>query len=221
MLPAFAEIVSNVIGLQLAPDTTAAVLGAVLAPLLRSGPDVDPASEDPTKIQRKRARRPRVKSKSAPRRRLKKSKRRASRPSEARERALAALKANPDATLAHVAKLAKCSPSTVVNARKDLAKEARKEVRRENRKSSELSTVPTQARIGGSKTAKPTERRQRAQQFLKDTLAHGPKRASDVEEAAAKAHIDDQALTAARADLGIVASRSNAGVQAVQWSLLA
>ena len=61
MLPALAEIVSNVVGLQLAPDTTAAVLGAVLAPLLRSGPDVDPASEDPTKIRRKRAGRPRLK----------------------------------------------------------------------------------------------------------------------------------------------------------------
>ena len=41
-----------------------------------------------------------------------------------------------------------------------------------------------------------------------------------VEEAAAKAHIDEQALGQARADLGIVTSRSNAGgVQAVQWSL--
>jgi hypothetical protein len=58
MLPALAEIVSNVVGLQLAPDTTAAILGAVLAPLLRSGPDVDPVSEDPAKIRRKRAGRP-------------------------------------------------------------------------------------------------------------------------------------------------------------------
>ena len=61
-------------------------------------------------------------------------------------------------------------------------------------------------------------RRQRAQRFLKDVLA--PKRVTEVEEQAAKAHIDDQAFTAARTDLGIVASRSNAGgVQAVQWSL--
>jgi hypothetical protein len=148
---------------------------------------------------------------------LKKSKRRASRPSEARERALAALKANPDATLAHVAKLAKCSPSTVVNARKDLAKEARKGARRE--KSPELSTVPTQAGIGGSKAAKPTERRQRAQEFLREQLARGARPATDIEAAAVKAHIDDHLLTAARTDLGIVASRASTGAQAVQWSL--
>jgi hypothetical protein len=69
-------------------------------------------------------------------------------------------------------------------------------------------------------TAKPTERRQRAQQFLKDTLAHGPKQVSAVEEAAEKAHIDAHALAQARADLGLVTSRGNAGgVMAVQWSL--
>ena len=65
-----------------------------------------------------------------------------------------------------------------------------------------------------------TERRQRAQHFLREQLARGPKPASVVEEAAAKAHIDEQALGQARGDLGIVTSRSNAGgVQAVQWSL--
>jgi hypothetical protein len=110
MLPALAEIVSNVVALQLAPDTTAAILGAVLAPLLRSGPDVDPASNDPTKIQRKRAGRPRLKSKSAPRRRRQKFRHRVLRSSEARERALAAIRDNPDATIARIAKLAKCSP---------------------------------------------------------------------------------------------------------------
>jgi hypothetical protein len=58
------------------------------------------------------------------------------------------------------------------------------------------------------------------QQFLKDALAHGPRKVSDIEEAAAKAHVDPQTLEQARADLGIVTSRSNAGgVQAVQWSL--
>ena len=58
------------------------------------------------------------------------------------------------------------------------------------------------------------------QQFLKDALAHGPKRVSDVEEQAIKAHVDPVALGQARADLGIVTRRSNAdGVQAVQWSL--
>jgi len=37
---------------------------------------------------------------------------------------------------------------------------------------------------------------------LRDELAHGPKRVSDVEEAAAKAHIDEQLLAQARGDLG-------------------
>jgi Tfp pilus assembly protein PilF len=66
------------------------------------------------------------------------------------------------------------------------------------------------------------ERRQRAQRFLRDALAHGPKRVSDVEEAAAKAHIETHALEQARADLGIVTSRANAGggnSLSVQWSL--
>jgi hypothetical protein len=58
------------------------------------------------------------------------------------------------------------------------------------------------------------------QQFLKDALAHGPRKVSDIEEAAAKAHLDVQVLEQARADLGVVTSRSNTGgVQAVQWSL--
>lgn len=43
---------------------------------------------------------------------------------------------------------------------------------------------------------------------------------SAVEEAAAKAHVDPQALEQARAELGVVTSRGNAGgVIAVQWSL--
>jgi hypothetical protein len=51
-------------------------------------------------------------------------------------------------------------------------------------------------------------------------VAAGPKPASVVEEAAAKAHVDEQTLGQARADLGVVTSRGNAGgVQAVQWSL--
>jgi hypothetical protein len=186
MLPALAEIVSNVVGLQLAPDTTAAVLGAVLAPLLRSGPDVDPASEDPTKIRRKRAGRPRLKLRGAVHRRRKKSKRRASRPTEARDRALAAIRDNPDATVARIAKLAKCCPSTAVNARKDLAAEARRQARKAARDTAEPAKLPS-------------ERRQRAQRFLKDALAQGPKPASAVEEAAAKAHIGGTALDQARA----------------------
>ena len=63
-------------------------------------------------------------------------------------------------------------------------------------------------------------RRQRARRFLEDTLRHGPRHVTEVEEAAVKAHVDPQALGQARADLGIVTSRSNAGgPQAVQWSL--
>jgi cytosine/adenosine deaminase-related metal-dependent hydrolase len=72
-----------------------------------------------------------------------------------------------------------------------------------------------------SNTAKqPTERRQRAQKFLKDALAHGPKRVSDVEEAAAKALRRAARARAARADLGVVTSRANTpgSTLSVQWS---
>ena len=68
--------------------------------------------------------------------------------------------------------------------------------------------------------AKQTDRRKHAQRFLQDALAGGPKRASDVEEAADRAHIDAGALAAARTELGVTVSRGNAGgVMAVQWSL--
>jgi hypothetical protein len=71
-----------------------------------------------------------------------------------------------------------------------------------------------------SKTDAKTKRRSRAQRFLKDALAQGPKEVQAVEEAAAKAHIDDVLLSQARGDLGIVTSRANTdGVRAVQWSL--
>jgi hypothetical protein len=51
-------------------------------------------------------------------------------------------------------------------------------------------------------------------------LVAGPKKVTDVEEAAAKAHVDPQTLDQARADLGIVTSRANTGgAHAVQWSL--
>src|SRR5215831_12971637 len=109
-------------------------------------------------------------------------------PTEARERALAALRANPDATPTEIAKVAKVSRATVVNARGALDAEARKAARKAARET--------------SKPAKSTERRQRAQQFLREQLAH-PKPASDVEEAAVKAHVDPQTLEQARADLGI------------------
>jgi hypothetical protein len=62
--------------------------------------------------------------------------------------------------------------------------------------------------------------RSRAQQFLRDALGRGPRSVSDIEEAAAKAHVELPALEKARADLGIVTSRANTGgVHAVQWSL--
>src|SRR5262249_59933137 len=101
----------------------------------------------------------------------------------------------------------KCSRSTVVKTRNEIEKEARKQARKSR------ETTP-------SILSKPAERRQRAQQFLREQLARGPKPASDVEEAAVKAHVDPQALEQARGDLGIVASRANAGgAHAVQWSL--
>src|SRR5262249_9926160 len=81
-----------------------------------------------------------------------------------------------------------------------------------------------QALLAGGECAQPakppTQRRQRAQRFLKDTLARGAKRVTDVEEAAEKARVDPDALAQARAELGVVVSRGNAGgVQAVQWAL--
>jgi hypothetical protein len=97
-----------------------------------------------------------------------------------------------------VAKLAKCSRSTVIAARGELAAEARKR-----------------------RSGEPSERQDRAQRFLREQLGRGPKRVSDVEEAAAKAHIEPHALEQARADLGVVASRGNSPGNALslQWSL--
>jgi transposase len=112
----------------------------------------------------------------------------------------AALKANPAASLSAVAKLAKVSRSTVVNAR-DLARKPRET---------------------SSALAKQTERRQRAQQFLREQLARGPQRVSDIEQAAEKQHIDAHTLEAARAALGVTPSRANAGggsSLSVQWAL--
>jgi len=98
----------------------------------------------------------------------------------------------------------------LANARADLAKEARKSaLKTPSRKPRENPTL-----------AKQPERRARAQQFLRDELAHGPKRVSDVEEAAGKAHLDLHTLEQARTDLGVVTSRGNAGnTLSVQWSL--
>jgi hypothetical protein len=130
----------------------------------------------------------------------------------ARDRALAALRAHPGKTVSAVAKIAKCSRSTVVNAGKDLAREARKEARRKSKTS--LATREM------SKPDAKTERRSRAQRFLRETLAQGPKEVQAIEAAAAKAHIDDVLLAQARGDLGILTTRANTGgTHAVQWSL--
>jgi hypothetical protein len=205
MLPAsdLSDILANLAALNLQPNTTAAILAAVLAPLLRSSePERDASASVPWAA---RSRRPGRRARSKPRssaRQKRKYRRHA--PSEARNRALAALQANPEATPTEVAKIAKVSRSTVVIARNKIEKEARKAARK---------AMP-------STISKPAERRQRAQRFLQAQLANGPRRVTDVEEAAAKAHVDPQALEQARGDLGIVVSRSNAGgVQAVQWSL--
>src|SRR5215471_17304206 len=105
---------------------------------------------------------------------------------------LAALQLAPNTTAAVL--------GTAINARNELAGEARKAARKETRRRSHEK----------SKAAQP-ERRQRAQQFLRDALAHGPQQISDLEEAAVKAHIDVQTLEQARGDLGVVVSRGNAG----------
>jgi hypothetical protein len=214
MLPAsdLSEILTNLSALNLQPTAAAQILAAVLAPLLRSS-DPDP----PQDLPRRRAGRPRVRPRRAARR--KKPKRRgAAAPSAQnehadrdapRQRAIAALKANPEATPTEIAKVAKCSRSTVVNARETLAAAARKEARKQARKARENPVL-----------AKQTERRARAQQFLRGELARGPKRVSDVEEAAEKAHIDVHTLQQARGDLGVVTSRADAGnTLSVQWSL--
>jgi len=203
MLPAetIAEITSNLAALNLQPNTAAQILAAVLAPLLKiSDPAPDPDLD--RKRRRKRAGRPRGRSRAAPRRR-RKYKRHA--PTEAHDRAMAALRANPEATPTEVAKLAKVSRSTAANAAKHLAREARRKSR---------ATRKT------SKTDPKTERRSRAQRFLRETLAQGPKEVQAVEAAAAKAHVDLVTLEQARGDLGVIATRANTGgVHAVQWAL--
>src|SRR5262249_57128466 len=98
-----------------------------------------------------------------------------------RPRAHAALKATPGVSLTAVAKIAGVSRSTVCNAARELAAEARKQARREAH----------QARTTPKPAATPlTEPRARAQRFLRDELARGPKQVSAVEAAAARAHVD-------------------------------
>jgi hypothetical protein len=207
MLPAdtIAEITTNLAALQLSPNTAAQILAAVLAPLMRnSGPELD------LELRKKRAerprRRPRRTARSKPRGAPRKRKYKRHVPTEARDRALAALRANPDAALTEIAKIAKVSRSTVVNARDGLTAAERKAARKPHAR-------PPATPSGGAKT----DRRARAQRFLRDELAHGPKQVSAIEEAAAKAHVEPIALDQARADLGIVTTRANTG--GVQWSL--
>ena len=201
MLPAsdLTEILANLAALNLQPSTAAAVLGA-LAPLLRT------AETPPAVLEPQPSRRPR--SSKRPRRGRRKRKYKRQAPSEARDRALAALRANPpDASATEIAKIAKVSRSTVVKTRNEIEKAERKQARKSR------ETTP-------SILSKPAERRQRAQRFLRDALASGPMRVSDVEEAAAKAHVEHHTLEQARADLGVVTSRANTGgAHAVQWSL--
>jgi lambda repressor-like predicted transcriptional regulator len=201
MLPAstFAEITTNIAALQLDHNTATAVLGAILAPLLRAQTETQAGFVEmtkPSRLPRSNQRRKKAKRHAAARRRVKAN----PEPRDApRQRAIAALRDHPGATLTQVAKIAKVSRSTVHNAA------ARKPSR------------------GTSVLAKQDERRQRAQRFLRDELARGPKRVSDVEEAAGKAHIDVHTLQQARSDLGIVTSRpGNTGggnTLSVQWSL--
>jgi hypothetical protein len=91
----------------------------------------------------------------------------------------------------------------------------RNEIEKAERKQARKSRETTPSIL-----SKPAERRQRALHFLREQLARGPKQASVVEDAAARAHIDEQALGQARADLGVIATRANAGgAHSVQWSL--
>lgn len=204
MLPAdtIAEITTAIAALQLAPDTAAQILAAVFAPLMRLSGNPVPEASLPER-QRKHAGR-----RSRGGRRKRKYRRTA--PTEARQRALTALEANPDATVSAVAELAKVSRATVVKAAADLARESRRK---------------PGAKRKGARESKPTgdakiERRERAQRFLRDALASGPRRVSDIEEAAAKAHVEHHTLEQARADLGVVTSRADSGgAHAVQWSL--
>lgn len=211
MLPAdtIAAITTNLAGLNLAPHTAAQILAAVLAPLLRADPIekskpvhnvVDkmttPKRSSARKARRRKAKRPRASAAVA---------------DGPRQRAIAALTANPTASVSAVAKIAGTSRSTVINARKIVAAQARKAARK---------AQPPARPAASSVLAKQDERRQRAQRFLREQLGRGPKQVTDVEAAAEKAHVDVETLARARADLGVVTSRGNAGgAHAVQWSL--
>src|SRR5262249_35857866 len=131
MLPAdtIAAITTNLAALQLEPTTAAQILVAVLGPLLRpEQPSAAPALP-PQRIERPR-RRLRRAARSKPQSSSKKRRYKRRAPSEARDRALAALKANPTGTTSELAKTAGVSRATVVKARKELAKETRRQARK-------------------------------------------------------------------------------------------
>src|SRR6516162_6626843 len=91
---------------------------------VRSPPLLRTAETPPAVLEPQPSRRPRSSKRARGARRKRKYKRHA--PSEARDRALAELKANPDASTTDLAKVAKCSRSTVVKTRNEIEKEARK-----------------------------------------------------------------------------------------------
>jgi len=155
MLPANTlAAISNVVALNLEPQTTMAILSAILAPVLPDAGKPQP-----------RAGRPRSKPRKAPQRKRKKARQRmaaahAGEPTDSqRQRAARALNANPSVSLTRVATIAGVSRSTVVNARSELEAAARKEARREARKLRENPVLAKQtggrARSGSSRTRSP------------------------------------------------------------------
>src|SRR5262252_1634927 len=136
MLPAceLTEILANLAALNLQPNTAAAVLGA-LAPLLRT------AETPPAILEPQLSRRPRSSKRPRGVRRKRKYKRHA--PTEARDRALAALKANPDGSTTDLAKVAKCSRSTVVKTRNEIEKAERKQARKSRETTPSILSKPT------------------------------------------------------------------------------
>jgi hypothetical protein len=157
MLPAetIAEITTNLAALQLEPNTAAQILAAVLAPLIRSTDPEPPVRPRKHAKPRKAAQQKRKYKRGAP---------------DARDRAHAALKANPGMSWTRLAAIAGVSRGTVANAARGAA--ASKQARRRARQASTTADAKTEARA-------------RAQRFLKDALAHGPKPVTDVEAAAA------------------------------------
>jgi len=208
MLPAdLTAIITAVAALHLELDVTTAVITA-LTPLLNSGyaDELAPSRRAHRRRDDRARKRARARGAARPRHYQRKA------PSPGREAALAAWRQNPEATPTEIAKAAKISRSTAVNAHRHFLRETRRATRRAKK----TEAVKTE-------TAKPaphvTDRRMRAQRFLQETLAHGPKEVQAVEAAAAKARIDDTVLAQARGDLGVIATRADSGGHAVQWSL--